>query len=330
MNENVFDPFDPKTWGDEGAYEPRSSSHTEEENEEISLFVRFEDKEYKFDIELHEEDGIYSLLLAPRRVLGDLKGCVVMEWGMDDDRVNIANIVHNESCSARNVAPMEKKYGTRAMMLGSTHAMILIAKERFPHLNSFVLQDEATYKCLPLEIKNRTFASDLLLRDDTYYERHLNMEPVLQRIKDAKQAILSRVHARISRRKSFESFWKSLTDKRDDELEKLLWLLENKIGIREDYDSSDTWRNFFIRMHQKHSCSFFAACGNQLIRIFHMSSMLGKQYIVNFEDLPNLSNKDQTGEISLVPQSGGGGDSKLRRRRMKSFWKIDMEKRMNF
>jgi hypothetical protein len=326
---NVFDPFDPKTWGDKGGpqFEPRSSSETEEANEEITMFVKFEDKQYKFDLELQEQDGIYSLLLAPRRVQGDLKGCVVMEWGMDDDRVNIANIIHDVNCSSKNVAPLEKKYGTRAMMLGSTHAMILIAKERFPHLKSFVLQDEATYNCPPLEKNNRTFASDLLIRNDTYYERHLNMEPVLERIKVAKSKILSRVHAPI--RKPFDVFWTSLTSERDKEPEKLSWLLENMIGIREDYASSKTWRNFFIKMHQKHSCSFFAACGNQLLNIFHMSSMLGKQYIVKFEDLPNLSNKDRTGELSLVPYESQSGGGESRRRRMKSFWKIDMKKRMD-
>ena len=257
MNENVFDPFDPEEANEEISYSKTKSTHSISNSANKTQF--------------------YSLLLAPRRDQGDLKGFVAMEWGMDDDRVIIANI-----------NPMGKKDGTRVMLLGSTHAMIVISKERFPHLQSFVLQDEAT-----CSIQHDAY--DLFLHDETYFERCLNMEPVLERIKFAKQAILSRINARISRRKPFDSFWKSLTNKRDDESEKLSWLLDNMIGIHEDYEISYTWRDFFIKMHHKYSGEFFAACGNQLFRIFRMSSMLGKQYIVKFEDLPKLSC-----EISLV------------------------------
>ena len=111
-------------------------------NRKLDLRVRIDQKrsKYEFDIQIRPgfDESIY-LLLAPRKIPG-VDGCVVMQlYPLGETEVHIEGILHKPGCTTDG--NMDKKVGTRAMVLGSMHLMRSIAKERWPHLNSFMLQD---------------------------------------------------------------------------------------------------------------------------------------------------------------------------------------------
>ena len=241
---------------------------------------------YMFDLELHDVDSTLSrLLLAPRRIPGKMHGCVVLEWNPNGDSsdgsVHIASIVYDAQCSEN--CPLEKKYGTRAMVIGSLQAMMTLARDRWPFLNSFCLQDSSTFQCPPLERVVHTFAVDLLVGDETYYERHLRVVPEKELVQEAKKRVLRRVHGKIPSDLQYNVFFKKMLDLIDaNELildsdagkEKKLFLNEIYNDVRVSFESAVTWRDFFIRVQKDYGCSFFAASGPSLIDMFEMGPLL--------------------------------------------------------
>jgi hypothetical protein len=256
---------------------------------------------FAFDIELRINDAISVMVLAPRRVPGEERGCVVFEFDSTGGQptVDIANIVHDAMCSRNDVAPLEKKYGTRAMVLGSLNLFMSLARARWPHLSEFHLQDESTYTCLPLEKKERTFATDLFVRDTLYYERHLNVKPTRLAIRRLIDKVLIEIKGPMRvKYGSFKAFWKKVAPACVEggghtghlTREKASWLELHMSAIQTAFDrnhsSGASWRDFFTEMHGRYSCSFFSCLSNALVHEFHMESLLGAGWMVDFRDVP--------------------------------------------
>lgn len=280
-------------------------------------------KRYTFDVEVkHEDANTCYLTLAPRRVPHERRGCVVMRFdpsvGSDDPAVVILAVAHDDRCSAPGTPPLEKKYGTRAMMLGAAHAMVFLARDegRWPHLRSFQLDDESTFRCdHPVPGKKVvTFAADLLSRDRTYYERHLNAELLNPAAASSRSSAIRRV--------------KEPVDMNGDEFVSVLiqgvmngatesdWISRHSKQIAALVDAhmadSLSWRILIRALSDRYGCAFFACCTRQLIDFFRMNRMVGASYGVRFEDLPRATATRASSAIEVLllsepdRQTGGG------------------------
>ena len=146
-------------------------------------------------------------------ILPERVGCITVSFdprpGSHDHVAVIQSIQHDTECAQEG---LPKKYGTRAMILGALNALKDISRERYPHLQTIELNDEAAYPCPPYAVseddKIKTFATDLLLRGETYYERYLRVKPCKQMVSD----VVSDVKARVSKRSdvSFSDFWNTM------------------------------------------------------------------------------------------------------------------------
>jgi len=290
------------------------------DHENITLRVRFKKRSYLFDIQIWHDEDPMLVVLAPRRIPGERNGCVMFQIDkirgdpqqqvQDSNQIIVARIVHNPKCSLPGTPDLEKKYGTRAMILGALHCVKMLAETRWRYLTRFALQDESTYKCPPLDMKVMTSASDLFLQDNTYYERHLNMRLQNRRASDAKTRALEKIHGPVDL--TWNGFWLLLTDESANFTtpEKTAWLEANKAAIRQLFSSSaagsatTTWRTLFTALHDKFGCSFFAASLLQLSKRFGMMPIMGASYAVDFSDLPNASV-----ETRVVVDIRGGGDA---------------------
>ena len=292
------------------------------DNPEVEKFVMTIDG-YTFDVEIHDvethDTSIATLMVAPRKVPGEKRGCVVLEFDPmgQDTMVNIANIVHDCRCSRKGTKPLEKKYGTRLMVLGALNAMIFLSETRWPSLTTFHLQDESTYSCPPLEKAVRTFATDLFIQDTMYYERHLGVkaerEKVRNLINTIKQVLAGPL---VDKYFNFESFWKKLAPKAAGgsysgltTKVKAAWLKQHKPHISVEFEKcvAGSVREFFVRMHTLYSCLFFASMSDALITDFKMIPLMGAGYVVSFQDLPRV-------HVHFCKSAqNGGGPSKARR-----------------
>ena len=334
-----FDPFDPSTWGQLSSASwdgPNASNSSSISSQEHMTSYELTVGEYVFDMELHAIDNhLARFLLAPRRIPGERDGCVVLEWDPDpttsDGSVHIASIVHNSHCSSSSKS-LEKKYGTRAMVLGSLNAMKAIAADRWPFLSTFFLQDEATFNCPPLEKSVRTFAVDLLIGDMTYYERHLDVHPDRDLVRFAKERMLRRVHGKIPTKLEFSKVFEDFLSGSARDEEKIAFLNENYVNISTSYGYAPTWRSFFIEMHRTYGCSFFAACGASLIDMFEMRPLLGAGWVVEFSKLLSInSGLEESRHVgSGIGKLRPVKWSKLKRERMTSLMRIASLARSSF
>jgi hypothetical protein len=276
-----------------------------------------------FDVEIRNENAYTSfMLLAPRRVPHEQRGCVVMMFDPSkggDPVVAILTVAHDEACSAPDTPPLEKKYGTRAMMLGSVHAMMFLARTRWPHLASFQLDDESTFPCMPLDKKVRTFAADLLLQDRTYYDRHLNAKPLHPFVKRTTADVFERMKRPVDMTGS--EFAATMGD---GTFAKPVasWMAENMPDVADTVDlhreSGSSWRSLFTALSGAYGCAFFACCTTQLIDLFNMNRLLGAAYGVRFE-ASGVSARGATAAAPLtidvrMLQDGGDGGSRNARR----------------
>lgn len=268
---------------------------------------------YKFFIESKEDDGEHSdekrltFLVVERDrdentrtmvVLPDYIGCVTLSFNPRpsqkwDDTVVVDSIKHDTKCAAEG---LPRKYGTRAMILGTFNVLKELAKDRYPHLREFHLDDEASYPCPPFSVGNgkriKTFATDLLLAGKTYYERHLNVKPCSVAVLNIVNNVKKRVTEPIDM--TFDSFWTHLVGPVPHDTERtseqLNWLVNRKDALRRSYEKSttahDNWREFFQTVHQKYGCVFFSCCWWRLCIMFNMTRLVGASWKVSFKRLP--------------------------------------------
>ena len=309
-----------------------------ETREMLSLRVAREGKNYMFDIEIRNESEEETLiLLAPNRIKHEKMGCVVIIIDPSDRNITSANIftlVHDHLCSAPGTPPLEKKYGTRAMLLGSLYCVVHLSRTKWPWLTRFFLQDEGTYNCPPLDMKVLTTASDYLVKDDMYYERHIGVHPDLKKVLNAKHRVLRLVKQDIAM--NFKAFWETLvTSQRAFTLdEKQEWLDDNRLVIKDIYnkESTITWRDLFIALQDEFGCSFFACTLMRLKEMFKMSPLIGAGWVVDFEELPGVDDaivEYYDGDIMQV-QLGGQQDNKSKVNKSKvNKSKVNKSKKMN-
>lgn len=290
--------------------------------EVLTLEVSVDQIQYKFDIEIKQDDDHTCYLsLAPRRVPHERRGCVVMCFNPTRGQstvVDINAIAHDEKCSAKGTPPLEKKYGTRAMMLGAVHCMMFLASSRWPHLQSFSLTDESTFFCQPAFKKVKTFAPDLLLRDKTYYQRHLNMDIVKLEVRQTVDNIVKRMAEHVDM--TGDEFMGEMLDETLLTPELVKWLKDNTqdiVACVEDHRDLKTWRMLLQTLSDKFGCMFFACCSSQLMNLFNMHRLMGAEYTVKFEDVPHAhtssASSQQTGDtINVTFRSGGGGKKKVK------------------
>lgn len=242
-------------------------------------------------VEKDVTESIRTMVVLPRR-----SGCMTLMFdprpNSDDRTVVIESIKHDTNCAAEG---LPRKYGTRAMILGTLNFLRDLARERYPHLREIELADEASYPCPPFAVeedgKIKTFATDLLLSGATYYERHLNVKPckkiVLQNVNSVKRRVARPVDM------TFDTFWNRLTGVEEIDTERtadqLRWLSDKKDSVRRAFErhGSTSWRAFFQKVHKKHGCVFFSCCWWRLCIVFDMKRLLGAAWVVSFGNLPH-------------------------------------------
>ena len=286
-----------------------------------------------FDVQVKTMSDEISIALAPHVRNGSFNGCIVINMYRDDKEAVISIFIHNTKC-AKNMT-MEKKYGTRRMLLGACLFVRDLASRRMPTVNKFVLTDEASYPCPPLSMAIKTFATSVLLYGKTYYEKHLNMKPVTHRvrkaIKQANKTMKSEIYD------TFDVFWKRIREKQafsdrnilqnTQSPSQLAWLDNNKSDIRiifiDAINSKHTWRKLFETLYDKYGCTFFASCALRLVDYFELNKLLGAAYKVRFKNLPQ--DIDDT-KLTIKTQVMKGGSAKRLDRLQRMYMKHAMEK----
>ena len=249
----------------------------------------------KFDVEIWHETDTF-VIVSPRTRTKKGHGCVKFVMNLKyGDRITIDTVAYNSKCTARGTDDMTKKNGTRSMVIGAMHCVRDLAETRWPEIKGFELHDEGAYTCPPLDMELRTTASDILLHDSTYYERHYNMTLEKKEVADKKSAALEKIHGRVAM--NFEKFWSIvmpdvelyLTEAKHD------WLVSNKDDIERVFrrtlkkDPDITWRMLARILHNKYGCTFFAATLTQFTYYFDIMPILGAAYVVDFSDLPQAT-----------------------------------------
>lgn len=260
-----------------------------------------------FDLELVNNDGYITVTVGPR--IKTASGCMVMTFEASDNSITeivIQSITWNEKCT--KTGSLEKKYGTRRMLLGSLLFVKNLVQNVYPHLNCFVLQDEATFACPPLSKSVQTFVTDILLLGETYYSRHLKMKPMLGIVRKCIERTNKRINEQIDI--SFELFWNEIITKDTSQTKKhIAWLQNNKTIIEKTYNKEKSWKSFFNKINNKFGCSFFACCGVKLVNLFDMNVLLGAVWTLLFEHLP-----DTIDGHKLTIKGGSGSLTKIRER----------------
>lgn len=252
-------------------------------------------------------------------VVPESAGCITVSFdprpGSEEHVAVVQSIKHDTACAQEG---LPRKYGTRAMILGALNALKDVSRERYPHLQTIELNDEAEYPCPPYAVKEdgkiKTFATDLLLRGETYYERYLGVRPRKKMITD----IVDGVKARVRRPPdvSFSDFWKVLvgevaldTERRPEQVR---WLHEHEGKIRELFKKHgrESWLVLFRALFESYNCTFFACCWWRLCILFNMTRLAGATWYVTFADLPE---REYT-YISSKSQGGGGRNTAGKRK----------------
>ena len=290
----------------------------DDDDSNIERFVMTVKEEYSFDAELHvstDSDEFSYFYISPRKIPGEKTGCVAMRFDAKQKvkTIVVSRIVHHGQCTREDSKPLEKKYGTRMMVLGALNVMKSLAAERWPALRSFHLQDESVFACLPLEKAVRTFSTDLFLMDSTYYERHVGFELERADARKSKRALLKRVKRPLKQSYStFDDFWNTIAPiaiggsyDGPTTTEKTKWLERNVDEIRRIFSRSmglnHTGREFFLELHSSFSCDFFASVGNALIDDYKVRELMGAAYKLPFGRLREID----------VHTSFSGGSSKI-------------------
>lgn len=237
-------------------------------------------------------------------VMPENAGCVSISFdptsGSNDTTAVIQDVRYNSRCADEG---LPRKYGTRAMMLGILNVFKDVAHTEYQHIRTIEINDEATYPCPSFSVKDdgkiRTFATDLLLRGETYYERHMGVEPRRQACSDTVNRVKSRVSRSIDI--DFKTFWDvlSLSDRdfpasdTQRTSKQIDWLLAHRNQIQSQFErhkqTNQSWSAFFHQLHVVYDCVFFSCCWWRLCILFNMTNLVGATWYVPFSALPPKS-----------------------------------------
>lgn len=264
------------------------------------LKVQSRGKEDVFDIELNNEGMEYnSLVIAPGKIIPrTVAGCMVMNfYSFGSKTVVIQSLTWGANCT--KVGTLEKKYGTRRMLVGALLCARRMLRNEFPHLDNFELQDEAGFPCPPYSRSVKTFATDVFLLGQPYYARHVNMQPISDSVKRS----LHNANLRLARAvdMSAERFWAVLTTDayprgagvQSQSRQQLEWLTTNKNAILAEWSIAATWFDYFRGLQASFGCTFFACCAMRLVDEFRLNSLLGASWRVHFDDLPEAADGER-------------------------------------
>lgn len=282
------------------------------------------DKVIRFDAVLQSEGPTTMwLILAPNKVPEEPRGCVLIMFDPSvggDPVVQLASVYFDGKCAVGDGAELQQKIGTRAMLRGALLALRHIAKieQKWPHLNEIHLDDESTFRCRPefADVKIKTFATDLLAGDRTYYERHLN----------ASLFSATAHRDRIEARKRIQSpidvdgttFWNRMLPTNLGGSAQVV-LSRKQIGWMKAYgdlivqfiddmrDAGGTWEDAFGSIKDWCDCEMFACCAEQLVRFFRLTRMMGALYTVKLDDLPSATVTYPDSDSIRVKLTRGGG-----------------------
>lgn len=275
---------------------------------------------YRFDAKMvQEEPHLMWLYLAPLRVPEERKGCVTISFDPKPTRQSLREDVGKQAilqslyfdgrCSVADDPPLDPKHGTRAMLSGAVHVFRHLVRTWWPHVTELHLADESTYKCEPrFGNKIRTYATDLLTGDLTYYERHLGASPTMSRVRQRRSEVRRRITAPVDA--TGEAFWAAMAapptpwDRRQER-----WMAAHGDEVMELLDSTretgKTWQDFFEEVRARYGCDLYACCADQLVTFFGMSRLTGASYSVVLDDLRGASSVVVQG--SLRDEESGKG-----------------------
>ena len=284
-----------------------------------ALYRGREEPRILFDMMVSETSRQLTLVIAPHIRNGSYNGCVVIDMFQGDKEAVVQALKHDSKC-AKNMT-LEKKYGTRRMLLGAMHCAMHIAAKKMPHINKFVLQDEASYNCPPLSHGVKTMATDVLLIGEPYYARHLNMKPADGRVKEAIKDVRKVLAKNIEM--SFSEFWSRIygPGREGDYLsmtqskEQKEWLHAHKSEIKTMYkkyaNAGNSWQSFFNHVYSVYGCTFFASCAMRLVDMFRLNCAIGSAWVVRFKNLPGAADGADI-DVEIQQMSGGGRSNELR------------------
>ena len=258
------------------------------ETEEFLFLVQIDENEYEFDVQIMPGE----VIMKPRNIPGENNGCVMMEFEPIVDLLNLPNkskivritgVIHDSDC-----AFFEERYGTRSMLLGSMHIFMFLSETRWPHLDSFVIQDKSTFINKPLGKKIRNFGTDLFFEDTTYYQRVLNVQPINDKNVVRNLSKLIQDPFKIS----FDKFWLIATpieigglDGNETTNDKILWLTSHKDAIREAFEDSGSFRALFVRMRVLFGEEFFKCCTMAFFDHFDMWQYKNTKWAIDYDRL---------------------------------------------
>ena len=284
---------------------------------------------YRFDANMTlEEPHLMWLYLAPRRVPEARKGCVTISFDPKPTRRSLRDgegraailqsLYFDGRCSVADDPPLDPKHGTRAMLLGAVHVFRHLVRTWWPHVTELHLSDESTFKCAPrFGNKIRTYATDLLTGDLTYYERHLGASLSSSSARERRAEVRRRITSPVDA--TGADFWSSMSspstpwDRRQER-----WMKENGAAVVELLDAvraaGGTWQDFFGEVRAKYGCDMYACCSEQLVTFFKMSRLMGAGYEVKLDDLRGASTVASSADASATDRrihttvhAGGGG-----------------------
>lgn len=160
----------------------------QETEEYFEMKVESQGQTDLFDVKWVTSRGTSRRLIISPGQTRTKEGCMVMlfEDSPEAKEIVIDFVTWNPKCAKSG--NLERKYGTRRMLLGALLCVIELVKEKgMNHLSEFVLADEATYSCPPLSKTVFSFVSDIFVIGETYYARHLKMQPVLGSVTRSKK-----------------------------------------------------------------------------------------------------------------------------------------------
>ena len=299
----------------------------------FALEVEAVQKTLRFDAVLQREGPrTMWLALSPGKVPEEPRGCVLLMFDPStggDPVVQLASVYFDGKCAVGDGPELEQKTGTRSMLKGALLALRHLAKveRRWPHLGEIHLDDESTFRCRPefSDAKIKTFATDLLVGDRTYYERHLNATLSSAAAHADRVAARGRIQSPID--VDGTTFWRHMTPTSLGGVapvvlsrKQIRWIKAYGHLIVKFVDdvreAGGTWEDAFESIKDWCECEMFACCAEQLVRFFKLSRLMGALYTVKIDELPeaetSVVTRPEPRVVHVKLSRGGGGPKRDR------------------
>lgn len=297
----------------------------------VTFTSRGQTNTYRFETLVEEENRhTMWMYIAPRKVPEERKGCVTISFDPRPSRGSLTNgygrqavlqsLYFDGRCSAYDDPPLDPKQGTRAMLLGAIHVFRYLVRHWWPHVTILTMSDQSTYKCKPkFENKIRTFATDLLTGDLTYYERHLGATMESPANRSIRRGVRMRMTSPIDR--NGHDFGEAMTlqiQARTRAQER--WVSQHademKYLLDQMRSTGHSWQEYFTEIKRRFGCEMYACCAENLVTFFGMSVLMGAVYSVELDRVSGTSRIETDENLSHVHASIQAGGGCVRNRRI--------------